>query len=48
MRPFNKTYIDKLTRSEINLEHYSWWDYYDYYDDYDDYYVTTLMLTYEY
>ncbi len=47
MRPFNKTYIDKLTRSEINLEHYSWWDYYDYYyDDYDDYYED--YVEYEY
>ena len=37
MKPFDRTYIDKLTRSEISLVHYSWWDYYDYYDDYYEY-----------
>jgi hypothetical protein len=37
MKPFDRTYIDKLTRSEIKLEHYSWWDYYDYVDYDDDY-----------
>ena len=45
MKPINRTYEDKLFRSEIKQEHTMWWDYYDYdyyyydsyYDQFDDY-----------
>ena len=33
MRPINRTYENKLFRSEIEQEATMWWDYYDYYEN---------------